>query len=313
MAVYSIKDLEKLSGIKAHTIRAWEQRYGILNPKRTKTNIRYYEDEDLKLLLNIALLKKNGIKISKIAEMSEAEIAENVAVYSEVNGPSYNAQVDALTLSMMELDEGKFDRIISTNTEQVGFERTMLEVIFPFLDKLSLLWLTGSINPIQENFISYLIRQKIIVAIDQLPIMPWENNKRFMIFLPEGERQELSLLFMLYLLKSRELPTIYLGQEVSVDDLQDAYEIHKPDYVFTLITETFAKESVQQYLNRLQHALPGVQVLVSGYQVMAQQIESQGNIKVLGSLHQVLHFIDHLPPKARRAQAVPSIFTNGQQ
>ncbi|MCB0628492.1 MAG: MerR family transcriptional regulator [Saprospiraceae bacterium] len=309
MAIYSIKDLEKLSGIKAHTIRAWEQRYGILTPKRTQTNIRYYQDEDLKLLLNIALLNKNGIRISRIAEMSEEEIAENVALYSEVSG-TYNAQLDALTLSMMELDEGKFDRIVSTNVEQIGFERTMLEVIFPFLDKLSLLWLTGSITPVQENFISYLIRQKIIVAIDQLPIIPRDQGKQFMIYLPEGERQELSLLFMLYLLKSRKLPTIYLGQEISVDDLEDAYRIHQPDFIFTLITETFAKESVQQYLNRLQHVLPGVCVLVSGYQVVAQQIESQGNIRALESLDQVLYFIDHLPAKTPRPKPNSSIITN---
>lgn len=311
MAVYSIKDLEKLSGIKAHTIRAWEQRYGILSPKRTKTNIRYYQDEDLKLLLNIALLNKNGIRISKIAQMSEEEIAEHVAEYSEFNGTD-SAQLDALTLSMMELDESKFDRIISTNIQQIGFERTMLEVVFPFLDKLSLLWLTGSINPVQENFISYLIRQKIIVAIDQLPIAPKEKGKRFMIYLPEGERQELSLLFMLYLLKARNLPTIYLGQQVSVEDLEDACRIHQPDYVFTLITETFAKESVQQYLNRLHHSLPDVRILVSGYQVMAQGIESQGNIEALESLDQVLHFIDHLPDKPLRPKAVSSLISNGR-
>jgi DNA-binding transcriptional MerR regulator len=311
VAVYSIKDVEKLTGIKAHTIRAWEQRYDILTPKRTDTNIRYYQDDDLKVLINIALLNKNGIKISKIAQMSEEEIAENVALYSEVSG-AYHAQVDALTLSMMELDELKFDRIMSANTQQIGFERTMLEVIFPFLDKLSLLWLTGSINPVQENFISYLIRQKIIVAIDELPIAPKETGKQFMIYLPEGEKQELSLLFMLYLLKSRKLPTIYLGQGITVDDLEDAYRIHKPDYIFTLITETFARESVQLYLNRLQHVLPGVRILVSGYQVIAQQIESQGNIEALEGLAEVLHFIDHLPPTPSRSKTASSLMANGR-
>jgi DNA-binding transcriptional MerR regulator len=166
VAVYSIRDLEKLSGIKAHTIRIWEQRYGIIEPQRTKTNIRYYQDEDLKFLLNIALLNKNGIKISKIAKMTKGEVAEKVAAISEINF-EYGTQLDALTISMIEMDEFKFDRIVSTNIQQLGFERTMLEIIYPFLDKLSLLWLTGSINPVQENFMSYLIRQKIIVAIDK--------------------------------------------------------------------------------------------------------------------------------------------------
>ena len=166
MAVYSIKDLEKLSGIKAHTIRVWEQRYGLLEPKRTKTNIRYYQDEDLRFLLNVALLNKNGLKISKIAELEKEEVAEKVAAISEINF-EYGTQLDALTLSMIEMDEYKFDRIINTNIDQLGFERTMLEIIYPFLDKLSVLWLTGSINPVQESFITYLIRQKIIAAIDR--------------------------------------------------------------------------------------------------------------------------------------------------
>ena len=180
MAVYSIKDLEKLCGIKAHTIRIWEQRYGLIKPKRTKTNIRYYMDADLKLLLNIALLNRNGTKISKIASMSEMEIAEKVATISEIDFEG-GAQLDALTLSMIEMDEVKFDRILTTNIRQLGFEKTMLEVIYPFLDKLSLLWLTGSINPAQENFISNLIRQKIIVAIDNESFSVKRNNNKFLI------------------------------------------------------------------------------------------------------------------------------------
>ena len=203
MAIYSIKDLEKLCGIKAHTIRIWEQRYSIVTPKRTKTNIRYYQDADLKLLLNVALLNKNGFKISKIAKMSKEEIADKVAAISEINF-EYNTQLDALTISMIEMDEYKFDRIISTNIQQIGFERTVLEIIYPFLDKLSVLWLTGSVNPIQENFMSYLIRQKIIAAIDNEPFSSGKNVKKFMIYLPEGENQELSLLLMHYLLRLLE-------------------------------------------------------------------------------------------------------------
>ena len=138
MSNYSIKDLEKYTGVKAHTIRIWEQRYNLLEPHRTETNIRYYDDNDLKTLLNIALLNKNGYKISKIAKMSVDEIVHKVADISEVNFENAT-QLDALTISMIEMDEYKFDRIISTNIEQIGFERTMLEIINPFLEKLSLL------------------------------------------------------------------------------------------------------------------------------------------------------------------------------
>lgn len=292
VAIYSIKDLEKLSGIKAHTIRIWEQRYGIIVPKRTHTNIRYYEDNDLKLVLNIALLNRNGIKISKIAEMSPEEIAEKVGAISEINF-EYGTQLDALTISMIEMDEYKFDRIVSTNIQQIGFERTMLDIIYPFLDKLSLLWLTGSIHPVQENFISYLIRQKLIAAIDKEPLLA-DSHQKFIIYLPEGERQELSLLFMQYLLKSRRNRVVYLGQEISISDLKDAYNIHKPDFIFTMITETFAKEPVQQYIDRLSETFPDSHLLFSGYQVVRQSVTPRLNTSILKSLDQTLAFLELL-------------------
>jgi len=290
VAIYSIRDLEKLSGIKAHTIRVWEQRYRIIQPQRTETNIRYYADDDLKLLLNVALLNKNGIKISRIANMSAQEIAEKVAAISDLNF-EYDTQLDALTISMIEMDEYKFDRIVSTNTRQIGFERTMLEVIYPFLEKLSILWLTGSINPAQENFISYLIRQKIIAAIDQEPLTASKDAKKFIIYLPEGERQELSLLFMQYLLKSRKNRVIYLGLDISLSDLKDACKIHEPDYIFTMITETFAKEPVQKYIDRMGAGFPDARILLSGYQVVVQPVSPPENVLILKSLPQMLEFL----------------------
>jgi len=295
VAVYSIKDLEKLSGIKAHTLRVWEQRYDIIHPQRTKTNIRYYLDDDLKFILNIALLNKNGIKISKIAQMSREEIAEKVAAISEINF-EYGTQLDALTISMIEMDEYKFDRIIRTNIQQLGFERTMLEIIYPFLDKLSVLWLTGSINPVQENFMSYLIRQKIVVAIDNEPLVNGKDVNRFLIYLPEGEKQELSMLFMHYLLKSRGNHVIYVGQDITLTDLKDASNIYKPDYIFTMITETFSKEPLQQYIDRLAENLPESQLLLSGYQVVTQAVKLPKKVKVLGSLDQTMQFLDGLAP-----------------
>lgn len=304
MAVYSIRDLEKLSGIKAHTIRIWEQRYGVIAPKRTKTNIRYYQDDDLKFLLNVSLLNKNGVKISKIAKMSRQAVAEKVATIAEINFEN-STQLDALTLSMIEMDEQKFDRIVSMNIQQLGFERTMLEVIYPFLDKLGVLWLTGSINPVQENFISYLIRQKIIVAIDQEPIPQGKQVKKFIIYLPEGEKQELTLLFMHYILKSRRNHVLYLGQDISVADLRDACKVHKPDFIFTMISETFAKEPVQKYVDKLSETFPDCQILLSGYQVVAQKVAAPQNVRVLRSLDHTLEFLEVMKEvSARRGSAV---------
>ncbi len=298
MAIYSIKDLEKLSGIKAHTIRIWEQRYGVIVPKRTKTNIRYYHDDDLKKLLNVALLNKSGIKISLIAKMTPEEITTKVAAISEVNF-SDGAQLDALTLSMIEMDEYKFDRIISTNIQQLGFERTMLEVIYPFLEKLGVLWLTGSIRPVQENFMISLIRQKITVAINNETIVQGRDAKKFMIYLPEGEDQELSILFMKYLIKSRRNQVVYLGQNVTMNDLQDAYKIVKPDYIFTMITESFSKKTVQKYVNELSESFGNCEILLTGYQVISLDVESKHNVSIFKSLDETLHFLNHLKNKPR--------------
>ncbi len=299
MAVYSIKDLEKLCGIKAHTIRIWEQRYGIVKPQRTQTNIRYYQDEDLKHLLNVALLNKNGIKISKIAKMSLEEIARKVSSISEINF-EYDTQLDALTISMIEMDEYKFDRIISTNIQQIGFEKTMMEVIYPFLDKLGVLWMTGSITPVQENFMSYLIRQKIICAIDNEPISIGKHVNKFIVYLPEGETQELNTLFMHYLLKSRGNHVVYLGQNISLHDLKDACNIHRPQYIFTMISETYSKRPVQKYVDELATSFPDAQLLISGYQVVVQGVQSLKNINILNSLDDTINFLNEMKIKQLR-------------
>lgn len=293
MAVYSIRDLEKLCGIKAHTIRIWEQRYGVIKPNRTDTNIRYYQDADLNQLLNIVVLNRNGHKISEIAKMSPKEIAEKVSSISDINlEPGF--QLDELTLAMIEMDEYKFDHILKINIENLGFEKTMLQVIYPFLDKLSVFWLTGSVNPIQENFICNLIRQKIIAAIDKEPVANPQNSKKFLIYLPEGENQELSLLFLHFLLKTRGHCVIYLGQNIGINDLADSCNINKPDFIYTIITETFAKHSVQKYIDELSANFDYCRILVSGYQVIAQNVLSSGNVTVLNSLDDTITFLNQV-------------------
>jgi DNA-binding transcriptional MerR regulator len=292
VAIYSIKDLEKLSGIKAHTIRAWEQRYNVIHPKRTQTNIRYYNEADLRSLLNIALLNKNGFKISKIAKMSSTEIAQEIAQVSEVH-LEHDMQLDALTISMIELNGYRFDKIISANIDQMGFEKTMIEVINPFLDKLSLLWLTGSINPAQEHFISCLIRQKLIVAIDKLPYAHSDEAAKYLVFLPEGEIHELSVLFLTYLLRERGNKVIYLGQNVPFNDLAAVYKIHNPDYIFTMFSGAFVKQPVQDYIHRLATSFSDTHILVSGYQVLVNPIELSENASIVESFDHFIEFLKH--------------------
>ena len=304
MAIYSINDLENLSGIKAHTLRIWEQRYDIIQPRRTPTNIRYYDDDDLRHILNIALLNKNGYKISKIAKMTASEIQEKVAAITEVSFEQAT-QLDALTLSVVEMDESKFDRIVKTHIQQIGFEKTMTEVVYPFLEKLSLLWLTGSISPVQESFMSHLIRQKIMTAIENERFAPEPGAPKIALYLPEGERQELSLLFLHYLIKSRKLRSYYLGLDVSLSDLSDAIKICKPDYVFTLVTESFSKSSLQAYLNTLNENFPPVHIPFSAYQVIAQNLRPAEKITTLNSLGETIHFLEKLKSNTDD-QPVPS-------
>jgi MerR family transcriptional regulator, light-induced transcriptional regulator len=165
LSTYLIKDLEQLSGIKAHTLRIWEQRYNLLSPKRTDTNIRFYDDDDLKLILNVALLNDNGYKISKIAAM-DSEVMRSEVMKLTDRTLTHDDQIHALTICMIEMDEDRFDKVLSTNILKLGFEQTMMNIIYPFMSKIGVLWQTGSINPAHEHFISNLVRQKLIVAID---------------------------------------------------------------------------------------------------------------------------------------------------
>jgi len=295
MAIYSISDLEKLSGIKSHTIRIWEQRYGILRPKRTGTNIRFYEDDDLQRLLNVALLNRHGFRISKIAEMSKEDMAEQVSSVSNFKF-DIDAQLDVLTLSVIEMDEIKFARIFDNHVDQLGFERAMLEVIYPFMEKLSLLWLTGSIKPVQENFITQLIRNKLIAAIEKEPLASDRKVLKFMLYLPKDEQQELSILFMQYLIKKRGFRVVNLGTNLALLDLKDACKIHQPDYVFTVLSETFNREPVQRYLANLQDAVPGSHLLLTGYLMGAQSISNNDKATILPSLDDALTFLDKLKP-----------------
>lgn len=295
MAIYSISDLEKLSGIKSHTIRIWEQRYGILRPKRTDTNIRFYEDHDLQQLLNVALLNRHGFRISKIAEMSKEDIAEQVSQVSNFKF-DFDSQLDVLTLSVIEMDELKFARIFDNHVEQLGFERAMLEVVYPFMEKLSLLWLTGSIKPVQENFITQLIRNKLIVAIEKEPLVSDRKVPKFMLYLPKDEQQELTILFMQYLLKRRGFRVVNLGANLALVDLKDACQIHQPDYVFTILSETFNREPVQRYLSNLQAAVPDSHLLLTGYLMASQNFANLENATILPSLDEALLFLDTLKP-----------------
>src|SRR6478609_420687 len=183
MGKYSIKELERLSGIKAHTIRIWEKRYHVIEPERTATNIRFYSDEDLKKIINVSLLNSHGHKISKIASLSNDQISAQINALSE-SKTQVDIPIDQLVVSMLDLDEEQFEKVLAQHILNHGFEKTITGIVYPFLEKIGVLWQTGSITPAHEHFISNLIRQKLITSIAGLPL-PSKNALCVTLFLPE--------------------------------------------------------------------------------------------------------------------------------
>lgn len=298
MSNYSIKDLEHLSGIKAHTLRIWEQRYSFLHPKRTDTNIRLYDDDDLRLILNVSLLRDNGYKISKIAGMDARQINEAVRQITDQQVSHHNEQIHALSLAMLDLDEERFEKIMSTNILQQGFEQTMLQVVFPFLRKIGVLWQTGSVTPAQEHFISNLIRQKLIVAIDGCYVSSKDKVRKYLLFLPEGELHELTLLFCYYAIKSRKNKVIYLGQNVPLPDVESTFQLYKPDYVLSVITTNKAAAKTQRYITQLGEKFKDAQILLSGYQLLANEMKLPPNAVVLRRLEEFVGLLEQRSEKS---------------
>lgn len=290
MSTYSIKDLEQLSGIKAHTLRIWEQRYAIISPQRSDTNIRAYDDQDLKLVLNIAMLKDNGYKISDISKLSLDDLYSKVITVTDKQ-LSYPDQIQALTLAMLDFNEDRFEQIINSNIQRFGFENTMVHIIYPFLNRIGVLWVTDTVGPAQEHFITNLIRQKLIVAIEENRRSQRADGKKYLLFLPAGEYHEISLLFANYIISARSNRVIYLGQNLPFNELEFVYERHQPDCIFTVLTSSLSNHDVQPYVNRLAATFPNTQLLLTGYQVVGQDIDTPDNVRIINQISDLVRIL----------------------
>jgi hypothetical protein len=247
---FSIKDLEHFSGVKSHTIRMWEQRYGLLEPKRTATNIRYYSGEDLKKLLNVAMLLSNGYKISKVAAMGPQALTDAVMRVQQEGG-SHDAFLNMLKISMLNYDEALFRNVSRAYTEAHGFDRTVRELYLPFLSQVGILWLTDAICPAHEHFISHLLRQVIYARVDSLPVPESQNDEPMLVhYLPELEIHDISLLFMHCLAVESGKRSIFLGASVPFEDLLDLAKqfpaIHFVSYCTTVPSTAGATEYVEK-------------------------------------------------------------------
>tara|TARA_B100000508_G_scaffold141097_1_gene146983 strand:- start:76532 stop:77386 length:855 start_codon:yes stop_codon:yes gene_type:complete len=217
MSSYKIKELEALSGIKAHTIRIWEKRYDLLQPERSDSKIRSYNEEQLKRLLNISVLYNAGWKISKIAALTDTEIRQNAEHLSSDN-QTKNAVVTLFIEALIAYDHVKFERILDRAIEKEGFESVYRYYLLPFLKKIGILWIVNTITPSQEHFISNIIRQKLIVAIDRLPHSTSEHVQ-YLLLTPSGEYHEIGLLYYCFALKKAGYNVMYLGVDVPKDSL----------------------------------------------------------------------------------------------
>jgi MerR family transcriptional regulator, light-induced transcriptional regulator len=289
MHAFTIKDLENLSGIKAHTIRIWEQRYSFLNPSRTDTNIRYYSNDELKTVLNIALLNKYGFKISHIDRMSSTEIKEKILSLSQMEAQQERI-INEMIHCMVDLNVESFEKLLDENVSLRGIEKTITQLIFPFLERIGILWLTNHINPAQEHLVTNIIRQKLIVGIDGIHTL-LNSKSQILLFLPEGEHHELGLLFVYYLLKRRGVKVIYLGSNVPLKDMDFVVKLKKPDAIFTHLTSVANHFNFEKFLNNMQARVAETPLVISGQITQSYKKKAPQNTQFKKTLYEVMEYI----------------------
>lgn len=289
MNSFTIKDLENLSGIKAHTIRIWEQRYSFIKPSRTDTNIRYYSSEELKKILNVALLNKYGYKISHIDKMADGEMREKILSLNQAEA-LLERIINDLIQCMVDVDMERLEQVLDKHIASRGIERTITQIIFPFLEKIGILWLTNHINPAQEHLVSNFIRQKLIVGIDTIATS-LRVNKTVLLFLPEGEYHEMGLLFVNYLLKSRGVNTIYLGASIPLKDVAYVAKLKKPDFLYTHLTTAGQNFNFDRFVHNVTEQITGIPVIVSGQLTNTYQKKIQPPLTFIRTLHGVMEFV----------------------
>lgn len=279
MHVFTIRDIENLTGIKAHTLRIWEQRYDLMTPQRKTGNHRLYSNEDLKHLLKIATLYHNGHKISKIASLSAEQINQFTLDTLVIKDP-FHLYVNQLLEASIDFDEDRLEKIIHTCLLHYSFDKTIFKVLFPFLNKVGLLWSTGHVVPAMEHFASTLIMRKIVVAIDGLEKPEYEGGPIVVLFTPEAERHEMPVLMMQYLLKKNRVKTVMLGQHVSLDALTDYCSRKPADYLYTHIITHLQKQDPQEYVAALSARFPDKQIIISG-SIMQSLQRNFLNVRIL--------------------------------
>lgn len=284
---FTIRDIENLCGIKAHTLRIWEQRYTLVAPKRKDSLHRFYDNDDLKEFLRISFLYHSGFKISKIAALSAEEmqiIVENYSAKTE----NHRLFIHQLIEAGIDFDKEKFEKIISYLVLKIGFEKCIIEVLYPFLLRVGFLWITNNIIPAQEHFSSNIISEKIILATDGLQLKP-ANETRIVVFAPFGEHHEIPLLTANYFFRKNNIRTVYFGVNVKVESLVEYLNVKPATHLYAHLTTSLSNERLMNYLLLLNKHFREMKIIVSGpgSKVIEKNIE---NLLILTSLDDMIEF-----------------------
>jgi len=276
--MYSIKDLEYLSGIKAHTIRIWEKRYHLIAPLRTDTNIRTYSDDDVRRILNVALLVKNGYKISSVATFDQVKLqTEVLRINRNINDPEKN--IDQLIYQTVNLDTFGFEQLLDKIISEYGFSKTIQNIIFPLFERIGILWQAGSIFTAHEHFVSNLIRNRLISETAKF-VIP-ESSKTVLFFLRENEWHELGLIFFNFLAAQAGFRCVYLGQSLPFEDLSNLLINSHFDFVCTSFIQAIEKTELEQYLANLSLVFNRNKILVAGRQISIHNPKLPHNVSVV--------------------------------
>ena len=284
---FNIRDMENLTGIKAHSLRIWEQRFGLQLCKRKESRHRYYDNEDLKHMLRISFLYHNGYKISQIANMGEEEI---IQLASRKLGKDENeVYINRLLEASFDFDQIRFERIVQSTLVSLGLERTIFKIIYPYLTRIGMLWLTNHVLPAQEHFCSCIIRHKIIAAIDHLPPVNTTDKKIIVLFSPEEEYHEIPLLLMQYLLKKNHRPALLMGTNLSIETLQD-YCAYKPvSHLYLHLITNLTNKEPGKYLDTLGGTFHSQKIIASG-PCFGEVEKAPPNVRILRSLEENIQF-----------------------
>ena len=288
---YSIKDLENFTQIKAHTIRIWEQRYGLLEPKRTDTNIRYYNEDDLKKILNINLLYNSGYKISKIALLSEEEIIEEAKSFILVTETDKQSEIDAITMLILDFKGSAIKKTLGVELAKTKLDNMYEDLVLPLLKKIGQLWQVNSINIIHEHYFSNIFREFLISNIEAIKTKP-DPLKSALLFLHDHEEHEFGILIYYYILKSNGYNCHYFGQKVPVKEVTEAFTHIKPQIVVSTFKAKLSEKNFKKIETVLLDMSKTSLVIVSGSQLTNSNIKLASDLTHVKRINQLKRLVN---------------------